>query len=72
MNFLPTQKSLGIDQADAAMLRAAQQARHIAMQTGTPLAFWIDGRVVLISPDDERLSTNSLTVSQKIFPKKPT
>jgi len=36
----------------AAMLRAAQRAREIAKQTGTPLVIWRDGRVVLLSPHD--------------------
>ncbi len=37
---------------EPAMKRAAEQARRIAIQTGTPLAIWRDGRVVLIQPDE--------------------
>jgi len=39
---------LGLSRADAAILRAAEQARRIAAQSGTPLAVWQDGRVVKI------------------------
>lgn len=37
---------------EPAMIRAAEQARRIAIQTGTPLAIWRDGQVVLIQPDE--------------------
>jgi len=47
------QDLLGLSGADAAILRAAQQARRIAAQSGTPLAIWQDGRVVLISATTE-------------------
>ena len=44
---------LGLSGADAAILRAAQQARRIAAQSGTMLAIWQDGRVVLIPASTE-------------------
>lgn len=44
----PTSDSLGLQGADAAMQRAAEDARRIAAQTGTPLAIWRDGRVITI------------------------
>ncbi|MBA3698931.1 MAG: hypothetical protein H0W78_08765 [Planctomycetes bacterium] len=47
------QTVLGLSGADAAILRAAQQARRIAAQSGTPLAVWQDGRVVQISATTE-------------------
>ena len=42
------QHRLGLDGADAAMIRAGEAARRIAAQTGTPMAIWQDGRVVLV------------------------
>jgi len=39
---------LDLSGADAAMQRAADQARRIAVQTGTPLAIWQDGHVTRI------------------------
>lgn len=47
------QTVLGLSGADAAFLRAAEQARRIAAQSGTPLAIWQDGRVVLIPATTE-------------------
>lgn len=41
--------------AEAALLRAAQDARDTARRFGTPLVFWENGRVVLIDPDDPGL-----------------
>jgi hypothetical protein len=35
-----------------AMLRAALRAREIAISSGTSLAVWRDGRVVLVSPSE--------------------
>jgi hypothetical protein len=35
---------------EAAMRRAADRARHVAIQTGTPLVFWRDGKVVQVDP----------------------
>ncbi len=37
----------------AAMQRAAQQARKIARDTGTPLVFYKDGQVVLQRVEEE-------------------
>jgi len=41
--------TLGLRGADAAMLRTAADVRRIAAQTGTPIATWRDGRVVLVT-----------------------
>jgi hypothetical protein len=50
---LSTLELLGLTHADAAIHRAAEQARRIAAQSGTPLAVWQDGRVVLIPATSE-------------------
>jgi hypothetical protein len=47
------QTVLGLAGADAAMLRAAEQARRVAAQSGTPLVIWQDGRVVRIPATSE-------------------
>ncbi len=56
MTTTDMQTVLGLSGADAAMLRAAEQARRIASQCGTPLAVWQDGRVVLIPATSEATS----------------
>lgn len=38
--------------SQAAMVRAARRARDLAKQNGQPLAFWRDGKVVRVSPDE--------------------
>ncbi|MBG9388101.1 zeta toxin family protein [Caenimonas aquaedulcis] len=40
--------------AMAAMTRAAERARKVALQTGTFLVYMRDGRVTLVSPHDKR------------------
>jgi len=35
----------------AAMERAADRARRIAVQTNTPLVLWRDGKIVHVMPD---------------------
>jgi hypothetical protein len=47
---LPSDKDLRVS-ADA-LKRAALQARELARQTGTGLAIYRDGKVVIVSPDD--------------------
>ncbi|MEX2581569.1 MAG: hypothetical protein WD342_21105 [Verrucomicrobiales bacterium] len=42
-----------IEQADAAMLRAAARARAVALTTRTTMHIWKDGRIVEISPSQE-------------------
>jgi hypothetical protein len=37
---------------EAALLRAAQRAREVARQHGTPLVIWRDGRVCEVDPND--------------------
>lgn len=51
MSSAPPIEPFALPDAEAAFARAAAQARRIAAQTGTPLAVWHDGRVVLIAPD---------------------
>jgi hypothetical protein len=45
----PDDDSTGIE---AALLRAAQRARVVARQHGTPLVIWRDGRVCEVDPND--------------------
>lgn len=58
MNRDPILDHLGLLDTEPAMLRAAEQARRIAMQTGTQLALWRDGRVVLVDPESVVLPTS--------------
>lgn len=51
MNRDPVLNHLGLLDTEPAMLRAAEQARRAAIQAGTSLAFWRDGRVVLVDPE---------------------
>jgi hypothetical protein len=48
MTIDSTQSRLGLEGADAAMIRAGEAAKRIAAQTGTPIAVWQNGRVVLV------------------------
>lgn len=38
--------------SQAALIRAARRARETARQNNQPLAFWRDGKVVKIYPDE--------------------
>ena len=40
----------GSEVALVALKRAAQRAREVAIQTGTPLLLWRDGRIVYVDP----------------------
>jgi len=53
MNPKPIHLARDPDLAHAltALKRAAQSARELALQTGTMLAVWRDGRCVLVSPE---------------------
>lgn len=64
MNSDPILDHLGPIDTDPAMLRAAEQARRIAIQTGTQLAFWRDGKVVLVDPESIVLPTSPVTGPQ--------
>jgi hypothetical protein len=41
-----------LEGVEAALWRAAQRARDIARQTGTPLVIYRNGRVEQVNPDD--------------------
>jgi hypothetical protein len=47
-----TNEDAEMGKTQEAMYRAAEQAREVARRFGTPLAIWLDGRVVFISPDE--------------------
>ena len=50
-------ESLGLLGADPAFQRASRNAQRIAAQTGTQLAVWRDGQVVMIAPDAATLAS---------------
>jgi hypothetical protein len=57
----PVLAHLGLLDTEPAMLRAAEHARRVAIQTGTPLVLWRDGRVVLVDPESVVLPTSPTT-----------
>ncbi len=69
MNPKPIRLARDPDLANAlaALQRAGQRARETALQTGTLLAVWRDGRCVLVSPEiaENEAETNPLDDSQK-------
>jgi hypothetical protein len=49
MNAEPILHALGLDGAEPALRRAAERARQVAVQTGTPLVVWQDGKLALVA-----------------------
>jgi hypothetical protein len=63
MNAEAILHALGLDGAEPALRRAAERARQVAVQTGTPLVVWQDGKLALVAQPPTR--SQSLDLESK-------
>ena len=54
-----------LEGVEAALWRAAQRARDIARQTGTPLVIYRNGKVEQVNPDDVPLPKYRKGITRK-------